>query len=299
MTDTPIIVIGMDGLDSKKVDRWIPEIKQSVSGTMSLEEFEEPYFTNEIWPSMILGRSPREYGWDPKREGVTRESSADWETPGVNAASNIAEKFVPHSIRKRIGAILKENIEDPAPKLELDKVNDHLFTGLKSKAIEIPNWNRGELDLALTRESWKYVVEEDGGIEKFYNACESEIETITNETKSAMDYPYDVIFNHYHFLDLVQHYFDEEVQKEWYERTADIINEFVDNYPNITIVIMSDHGLSDGVHRPPAFVTVANPWTKDLPKNPMKVRPWLEDALVEDIESNEEITKHMRDLGYL
>jgi hypothetical protein len=247
---------------------------------------------------MILGCSPREYGWD-KNEGVREDSSAEWDTLGLNAVSNVAEKIVPLSVRSKIGQILKETIEDPTPAIEFEKVDSHLFTDLKSRAIEVPNWNRGELKLELTRESWKYVVAEDSGVERFFDACDSEIETITEETESAMNYPYDIIFNHYHYLDMIQHYFEKDVQREWYKHTAELVNNFVNDHPDTTVIIMSDHGLIDGHHRPPAFVTVSNPWTNALPDTPMKVRTWIESALIEDIEKNEKITDHMRELGYL
>ena len=299
MTDSPLVVLGIDGLDAEKVRKWVPEIQQDVTGEMSLEEFDGLYYTDELWPSMILGCSPREYGWDPNRDNVTKESSAEWNTPGLNIASNVAERILPSEVRSKIGQILKKTVEDPAADFDIESVDTHLFTGLKSKAIEIPNWNRGELDLDLTRESWEYVVEEDAGVERFFDACESEIATISEETKSAMNYPYDIIFNHYHYLDLIQHYFGENIQRDWYERTAELVNDFVNDHPDTTVIVMSDHGLADGVHRSPAFITVSNPWTEELPDSPPDVRRWIESAVIDEIEQNEEITEHMRELGYI
>ena len=62
-----IIVLGIDGLDPKKVKKWAPDIQKDITGELSLKNFEEPYYTNEIWPSMILGETPRKYGWNPNR----------------------------------------------------------------------------------------------------------------------------------------------------------------------------------------------------------------------------------------
>lgn len=87
---------------------------------------------------MILGVSPREYGWNPDRDGVDQTSSATWETPGLNTVSNVAEKIVPHAIRSRIGDILTRTIEDPSESLTADDYPDgHLFTDLKHQTIEV------------------------------------------------------------------------------------------------------------------------------------------------------------------
>lgn len=293
-------MLGIDGLDAEKLDRWAPEIHQDISGTLSLEPFGDVYFTNEIWPSMILGKSPREYGWDPKREGAAKTSSATWETPGLNFLSNISENVIPHNFREQIGSLLEKTVEDPAaqlPKREFG--DDHLFSGLKHRAIEVPNWNRGELDLKLTRESWEYVIDEEGGVERFFDAVDHEIRTISDEIHDSFSYPYDLVFTHYHYLDLIQHYFDEETQKQWYERTGELVSEFAEQYSDTTIIILSDHGLGDTEHRPPAYVTVSNPWTDTMPDTPLEVRSWLEEGLQKNIEANENVESTLEDLGYL
>lgn len=297
---TPIIVLGIDGLDAEKVDEWEPSLRLDMSNEMSLDDFEEPYYTDEIWPTMILGESPRNQGWNPD-EGREETESAAWENPLLNALSTAAERTVPHSLRRKIGQTLinRGHNPDSSERARYRWSDDNLFSKLKSRVIEVPNWNRGEMGLDLSRESWEYVVNADDGVERFYEAADDEIDEVTESIESAAEHPYDIIFTHYHYLDLVQHYFDEEVQRDWYARTVDLVDHFVDEYPDHTIVVLSDHGLVDYAHRPPAFVSVHNPWTEELPESPHEVRAWLEGRLLDESSLNEKRQEHLEDLGYL
>lgn len=248
---------------------------------------------------MILGESPRKYGWDPNRKGVDQTSSANWETPGLNALSNAAEHFVPHQYRRTIAEVLTSTVEDPSNTLQADDYpSNHLFTDLKHKAIEVPNWNRGELDLEFTEESWETVID-DGNLEIFFRAIEDEIDVVTQCITLAAERPYDIIFTHFHYLDTIQHYFDEDTQRDWYGRTSELVESFCDRYPDRPIIIISDHGLGEYEHRPPGFVSVSNSWTDDLPESPTEVRAWLEEYFADEKEQNRAREEHLEDLGYL
>jgi hypothetical protein len=90
-----------------------------------------------------------------------------------------------------------------------------------------------------------------------------------------------------------------DTQRDWYERTADLVSGFVSEYPDHRIVVVSDHGLAEHEHRGPAYVTVANPWTNETPKTPIDIRLWLSEALEECESKNREIQENLEDLGYL
>lgn len=136
-------------------------------------------------------------------------------------------------------------------------------------------------------------------MQPFFDAIETEIAVVSDEIESSAEYPYDIIFTHFHYLDTIQHYFDCDTQKDWYERTGELIERFCKQYPDRPIIIVSDHGLGEFEHRAPGFITVSGTWTDELPESPTEVRPWLEEYFASEKEQNQAREEYLEDLGYI
>ncbi|MEA5388505.1 hypothetical protein VB779_16675 [Haloarculaceae archaeon H-GB11] len=122
--------------------------------------------------------------------------------------------------------------------------DDCLFSDLKARIVGVPGWNfRDCLDIRFNDESlWETILRDDG-VEQCYEILEEELEAKVSVTEEALDYPYDLVWTHIHALDSVQHLFDRDIQREWYERVAEAVQSLI-NHSNVRgVVILSDHGL--------------------------------------------------------
>lgn len=298
---TKVVVLGIDGLDIDKAKKWQDNILLKEHQAMSLDSFAllRTWF---IWPTMFSGDKPQERGFDdPQTERVNR---AKWDNSLINYASIVASNIFPHSARRKIGSFLTEygastnNPSSQKPQRSLFE-SDCVFTSLKSRVIEVPGWNRGELDIKFNKEgAWSEVIECDDGVERFIEAIEEEKAVKRNLTLEAIDHPYDLIWTHFHFLDAVQHFFNEPEQRKWYSVASEIVQDVIEAADEQTaVVVLSDHGLDTG-HREPALVAVEDKNLLPLPERPKEVRPWIEDILSESVEATEETLQDLEALGY-
>jgi hypothetical protein len=297
-----LVVLGMDGLDIEKAEQWQPDLLLKEHTGLDLSSF-DMLRTNFIWPTMYSGEKPQERGFKPDD---TADHRSTWENPLLNAASMVSSRVLPRKYRRQIGSRLWRegyNAEPlgghDSPYRELFE-DDCLFSSLKSKVIEVPAWNKGEADIRFNnRGTWNSVLDSDGGVEFFFDAIEEEYKYKREETIQAMEYPNDLVWTHFHFLDAVQHFFDEEIQKKWYQKASDLIRDIAaelddDQY----LVILADHGLGEKNHREPGLVAVENNVLTPLPAKPREVRGWLEAFMHEQIEVNEETEANLTALGY-
>lgn len=297
-----LVVIGIDGLDVQKAERWQPDLLLKEHSKLDLSDF-EMLRTSVIWPTMYAGEKPQERGFE---SDDVADHRSQWDNLLLNVASMVGSRILPHKYRRRIGSKLRREGYDAeplgghtSPYRELFE-DDCLFSSLKSKVIEVPAWNKGEADIKFNnRGAWSSVLDSDGGVEFFFDAIEEEYEYKKAETLQAMEYPNDLVWTHFHFLDAVQHFFEEEIQKEWYEKASKLVNDISaelddDQY----LVVLADHGLGEKDHREPGLVTVQNNELTPLPTRPHGVRGWLEAFMSEQIDVNEETEANLTALGY-
>lgn len=298
-----VVVVGIDGLDIEKAQQWEPDLLMERHQPLALDGF-ELLRTSHIWPTMFAGETPVERGFDDPGHNAERRQ---WRNPVVDAASAIAAKAVPRSYRRRIGWVLARRgftgdtlggAQKPHRGLfEADCV----FTDTKSRVIEVPGWNKNELDIKFNRAgAWGEVMDSDDGVEKFMAAIDEEYQVKRNLTTEAMDAPYDLVWTHFHFLDAVQHFFQRDTQRDWYATAADVLADIRAAADDRTaVVVLSDHGLGAHGHREPGLVCVADDRWTPLPERPREVRGWLERELLADrIDANAETVEHLADLGY-
>ncbi|MFB6143174.1 MAG: alkaline phosphatase family protein [Halorientalis sp.] len=299
-----LVVLGLDGLDVQKTRGWEPDLLLDHHAELDLSGF-EMLRTSFIWPTMYAGEHPHERGFEEGGEAEDDHRSS-WDNPLIEAASIVGSRIVPRKYRRSIGARLRRGGYDAdplsghnSPQRDLFE-GDCLFSSLKSKVIEVPAWNKGEADIKFNnRGAWSSVLESDGGVEFFFDALEEELEWKRSETLDAIEYPNDLVWTHFHFVDAVQHFFGEDVEREWYGKAADLVADVSDALDDDQyLVVLADHGLGESDHREPGLVCVEDDDLLPLPERPREVRGWLESFMAEQIEVNEETEANLTALGY-
>lgn len=298
---TKLVVIGIDGLDIEKAREWEPGLLLQKNNELDMSQF-DMLKTYHIWPTMFSGDKPEERGFEGNNSEVPSERGS-WENPVVDFASLIFSKILPRSTRRKIGWKMAEL------GINIDTVNhpgrslfegDTVFTDMKSRVIEVPGWNKREMDLEFnTAGAWSQIMVDDKGVEKFVRSLNEEEEIKRKETLEAMDMPYDIVWTHFHFLDAAQHFLDKREQKEWYSKAQNLVDEVVEKSDERTlVVVLSDHGLAGGNHREPGIVAVNGDFTP-LPEKPSDVRSWIETRIMgEKVETNQETLEDLEALGY-
>ncbi|MEA5406535.1 hypothetical protein VB773_02360 [Haloarculaceae archaeon H-GB2-1] len=234
----PLFVLAIDGLDIEKARQWTPELLLSTHSELSLTEF-DTITTFHIWPTMYcgesaMGRIHANKTYPQRLQQKLANLFGMLIDPVISdTKAGAAKRFIAPSanIAPRKGG--RELFED-----------DCLFSDLKARIVGVPGWNfRDCLDIRFNDESlWETILRDDG-VEQCYEILEEELEAKVSVTEEALDYPYDLVWTHIHALDSVQHLFDRDIQREWYERVAEAVQSLI-NHSNVRgVVILSDHGL--------------------------------------------------------
>lgn len=300
-TTRPILVLGLDGLDLEKAMDWTPDLLLEEHGELKLDGFDR-ISTYWIWPTMVAGEHPRERGFPERDEGDGRDGG-NWDTGALQVASRLSAPIIPKAIRSRIGGSLskrgfsrKDEVDRPGRDV---LEGDCLFDPLKARVIDVPGWNfRESLDIEFSEVSLWEIALEDDGVERVYEILNEEIEEKTEATRTALGYSYDLVWVHIHALDSIQHLFDRDIQRNWYDRLANDVKELRKaTNPRLTVVL-SDHGLKGGDHREPGLVSVSDPELVPLPRRPREVRGWLEELVSDQAAANRERLENLEALGY-
>lgn len=277
-----VVVLGLDALDSDLVDR---ETHQNLTLAHHrpidtiVSSAGQPS-THELWPTIITGLAPTEHG-------ITLDDGVAWGNHLLEMASNVADWLVPQRIQTRIGAWLLTNTSADAFRTPASYYESHelstVFDGHESLAISIPNYVT-DLDVEdrehLLRRRMGDLFERDikakGGHTsadpvEFYEWClEMLMVRIARVRRGLRSQRYELIFGYTSALDLVGHvsYDTPELQARAYEEANEFVGELVDDLSeNDVLLIVSDHGLQNGMHTDEAMVAGS------------------EEAMVENIES--------------
>lgn len=293
----PVLILGLDGLDLEKTRDWHPELLLDEYCELEVSHF-DPISTYDIWPTMYLGQTPEQFAKEQRKMRFTLTSLRN---AALEKGKNVAKQHLPDSVKEKIVWRPKDRGGNTSPQKGGKELfeGETLFDPLKARLIDVPGWNfRESLGIQFDEVSlWEAVLEDDG-VELCYDVLEEELETKVEETAEALNYPYDLVWTHIHCLDSVQHLFGEEVQREWYEKVSDAVRPLIKHQNAAGVIILSDHGLSGGDHRPPGIVATSEPAFNPLPGRPSEVRDWLGGIVSEDAETNEERMEHLAALGY-
>lgn len=321
-----VVVFGIDALDPDLVDsnehpNLTLEAHRSIE-TISSSEGEPS--THELWPTIITGLPPEEHG-------LTLEEGVAWENPILQFGSTIGSYVFPDSLRTRLGAHLlnrtsADQFRTPAsyyPNNDLSTV----FDGVAAKTIGIPNFvtdpdtedrehqlrrNMGEL-------FWRDPESKGGHASAdpiaFYEQClEMAMIRTARVRRGLRGRQYELVFGYTSGLDLVGHVSYDRPSLQ--ERAYDELNEFVgelrdDLDEGDELVLVSDHGLQDGLHTQEAMISATDSRLVDDVSSVIDVRSTIEAELndrdhvpdpiqiAEGGSGSSAVREQLEDLGYM
>lgn len=323
-----VVVLGLDALDPDITDPedhpnlvldHYKKIDTIVSGVG------EPS-THELWPTIITGLTPDEHKIKLDEGGVA------WSNKWLNVGSKIANHTIPEGLQSRIGAWIFNNTNQSNFRLPANyyRKNDlsTLFDNVTSKTIGIPNYvvDPGDEDREHSlRKQLGNFMDFDPTAEhthtttdrtEFYELCIEMMMVRIARIRSALrSGRYELVFGYTSGLDLVGHiaYDIPDMQLDAYDESDDFVGELESDIgEGDELLIVSDHGLQDGVHTREAMVSGTDEEMVESIDSVLDVRAAVEEELRRgnhepqkkdyegtDIGEGEKVREQLEDLGYM
>lgn len=320
------MVLGIDALDPELVDsanhpnltldyhRPIDTIN-SDSGAPS---------THELWPSIITGLHPQEHG-------LLVEDGVSWGNPFLELASTVADYALPDTIQTRVGGWLLTNTDSEAFRAPRSYYSERgistIFDGIDASAIGVPNYvvdPSTEDREQLLRRSLGDLFQRDpaavGGhrtsdLNAFYEKCmEMVMIRITRARRGLRGGRQALVFAYTSGLDLIGHvsHTDPEMLADAYTEIDDFVGELrADLAREDELVIVSDHGLQEGIHTEKAIVAATSDQIVRSVESVLDIRSTLDaelrggshDSVTSKVadrrfEGDERVRSQLEDLGY-
>jgi hypothetical protein len=290
-----VVALGIDALDPDLIDtnthsNLVLKAHRSIETIPSTTG--EPS-THELWPTIITGLRPSEHGLTLEDDGVA------WENPILNTGSDIADVLLPDALQTRIGAWVLTNADVDAFQTPATYYRDHgidtLFDKHDAVVIGVPNYviepDTEDREHAIRRslgDLFQRDPEATGGHisadpEEFYEQClEMAMVRIARTRRGLRGRRHELVFGYTSGLDLVGHIAYQVPGMQ--ERAYVELNEFVgelrsDLEPTDELVLVSDHGLQDGVHTDNAMVASTDPELIEQVDSVLDVRGAIEAEL--------------------
>ncbi|WP_121821414.1 alkaline phosphatase family protein [Halostella salina] len=320
-----VVVLGIDALDPELVtptehphltlDRYDP-IETIVSDTG------EPS-THELWPTIITGLRPTDHELTLADDGVA------WGNPLLELGSTVADVVLPEAIQTRLGAWLLTNTSADAFRTPATYYADNniatVFDDREATAIGIPNYvvdpdtedrehnlrrNLGDL---FERDSTATGGHTSADPYEFYEQCmEMAMVRIARVRRGLRGGRHELVFGYTSGLDLIGHvtYDLPDLRKAAYDELNEFVGELrSDLGPEDELLLVSDHGLQNGVHTDVAMVAGTSPEMVSTIDSVLDVRGAIEAELsrhdhLDDYErgsldGGSEVEQQLQDLGYM
>lgn len=269
-----VVILGIDALDPELVERETHpnltlEAHREIATINSVEG--EPS-THELWPTIITGLRPEDHG-------LRLDDGVAWENPLLAVGSRVASTLLPDSLQTRIGAWLLNNTNQDAFRVAASYYSKNgystMFDGREASPIGIPNYVANtEIDDRehTLRRQLGDLFERNPGAKgghtstdpyEFYEQClEMSMVRIARARRALRGRQSELVFAYTSGLDLIGHvtYDLPELQHEAYDEIDQFVGELRNDLRNDDeLVLVSDHGLQDGVHTESAMVASTNP----------------------------------------
>lgn len=321
-----VVVFGIDALDPELVDpNERPNL--SLSSFKSIDtinsEVGEPS-THELWPTIITGLTPEEHGLKLS-EGVA------WENPILRMGSDVADYVFPDVLQTRLGAWLLNVTKADAFRTPATYYSDNnlktVFDGRKASTIGIPNYvvnpDKEDREHQLRRSMGELFEREPGARGghtsadpvEFYEQCMEMVMIRTARIRRALrSQRYELVFGYTSGLDLIGHvaHGSPQLQLKGYTEVDEFVGELLSDLgPNDTLVLVSDHGLQEGLHTDEAMIASTNENILEEVESVLDVRAAIECELADtrhlpkkeefDTKSDESgnVREQLEDLGYM
>jgi hypothetical protein len=287
-----VAVLGIDGLDSDLVDPGAhPNLTLASHRSIGtvVSSTGEPS-THELWPTIITGLRPSEHGLTIDDDGVA------WGNPVLELGSTAADYLLPDRVQTRLGAWLLTNtgadaFRTPANYYEERDIQT-LFDGREAATIGIPNYvvdpDAEDREHTLRRslgDLFERDPEATGGHVsadpyEFYEQClEMAMVRVARARRGLRGDRYELVFAYTSGLDLVGHvtYDLPDLQRAAYDELDEFVGELRgDLGDDDELLLVSDHGLQNGVHTDEAMVAGTAPRMVEAIGSVLDVRAAIE-----------------------
>ncbi|QLH78916.1 alkaline phosphatase family protein [Halosimplex rubrum] len=265
-----LVVLGLDALDPDLVDpdehpNLVLDHHRAIETLVS--HTGEPS-THELWPTIITGLTPADHGLELDDDGVA------WGNPLLEAGSSVADYLLPDALQSRIGAWLLTNTGADAFRTPATYYADNdiatVFDGREATAIGVPNYvvdpDSEDREHNLRRslgDLFERDPESTGGHTSsdpatFYEQCmEMAMVRIARARRGVRGGRHELVFAYTSGLDLIGHvtYDMPALQMAAYDELDEFVGELrADLDEGDELLLVSDHGLQDGVHTHEAMV---------------------------------------------
>jgi len=267
-----VVVLGIDALDSALVDPdRHPNLALSARRAIdTIDSANGAPSTHELWPTIITGLPPSDHGLTLANDGVA------WGNPVLDFGSRAADYLLPDALRTRLGAWLLTNTGADAFRTPASYYDDRglstLFDGRATKPIGIPNYvvdpddtdrehrlRRGMGDL-FERDPDAAGGHRSADPRAFYEDClEMSMVRIARVRRALRAREYELAFGYTSGLDLIGHVAaaapDLSLQERAYRELDEFVGELAGDLGDADeLLLVSDHGLRDGVHTDEAMI---------------------------------------------
>jgi predicted AlkP superfamily pyrophosphatase or phosphodiesterase len=321
-----LVVLGIDALDPDLVDsdehpHLTLDAHRSIETIVSSSG--EPS-THELWPTIITGLPPTDHG-------LVLDDGVTWENPVIAVLSSVADYVLPDEIQTRLGNWLLTNTGADAFRTPATYYADNdletVFDDHESIGIGIPNYvvdpDTEDREHQLRRhmgDLFERDSDAKGGHTSadpvaFYEQClEMVMIRIARVRRALRSREHELVFGYTSGLDLIGHVTHSRPALQ--QRAYEEVNEFVgelrgDLEEEDELVLVSDHGLQDGLHTDEAMIAATEPSVGNSVESVLDVRATIEELLAagEHIPKprndrqgglgSEAVREQLDDLGYM
>lgn len=269
-----LVVLGIDALDPELVgqDDYPNLTLDDCRAIETIDSAEGEPSTHELWPTILTGLTPEEHGLTLSDDGVA------WGNPLLDIGSRIADVVLPDTLQTRIGAWLLTNTTADAFRTPMTYYEENgietVFDGREATAIGIPNYvvDPDETDREHElRQQMGELFQRDpdarGGHTSadplaFYEQClEMVMIRLARARRGLRSRESELVFAYTSGLDLVGHvaYDQPGLQRAAYDELDEFVGDVrSDLGKDDELLLVSDHGLQDGVHTHEAMVAATD-----------------------------------------
>jgi predicted AlkP superfamily pyrophosphatase or phosphodiesterase len=320
-----VVVLGVDALDPDLVDPDAhPNLTLDAHRAIEtiVSSAGEPS-THELWPTIITGLRPEDHGLTLEDDGVA------WGNPLIEFGSTVADYLLPERIQTRIGAWLLTNTGADAFRTPAtyyaEKGIETVFDGREAAAIGVPNYvvdpDTEDREHNLRRnlgDLFERDPEARGGHtsadpDAFYEQCmEMAMIRIARARRALRGGRHELVFAYTSGLDLIGHvtYDLPDLQRGAYDELDEFVGELrADLGDGDELLLVSDHGLQDGLHTDEAMVAGTDPEMVGAVESVLDVRGVVEaelddgnhlgDGTDRTLGDGDEVREQLEDLGYM
>jgi hypothetical protein len=322
-----LVVLGIDALDPDIVtpERHPHLTLEDHRPIESIDSYAGEPSTHELWPSIITGLSPDQHG-------LQLSDGMAWENPVLQYGSLMADYVLPQTIQTKLGAWILTNTAADAFRVPASYYAEHdlqtVFDNHQSTAIGIPNYVvnpeledrehslRRDLGDLFQRDSEAIGGHTTSDISAFFEQCMEMASVRIARARSAVQFGCnELVFAYTSGLDLIGHvtYDDPAVQQQAYDEINGFVADLIDDLnEDDDLLLVSDHGLQEGVHTHEAMAAATDPGLLNSVESITDIKATIEKALNEgehlrdnsvqvsqSDEGRDEVQARLEDLGYM